>query len=165
MRTKQLNISILEDLVDYIIQRADDEQHPMNAIIVDLIRADIVKRNEHLTEETSLIMLQEMITAIVRTEVRKAHNQLRQELQQLRQWEEESFFERLRSYLDRIVSLQVAAARSSGIARRLLYIALSKDYGAPFAKAVYEDAREKVARELSRKQVSPGATIHDLPAL
>ena len=46
MRTKQLNIWIPEDLREYVARRADDEQHPMNTIIADLIRADIVKRNE-----------------------------------------------------------------------------------------------------------------------
>jgi hypothetical protein len=159
MRTKQLNVWIPEDLRDYIARRADDEKHPMNAIIADLIRDDIVKRNEQLAEQTTLIMFQEMVVAVVRTEIRKAHAQLRQELQQSRQREAESFFERLRSYLDRIVSLQVAAARSSGIVRRLAYTALSKDHGAQFAKAVYDDAREKVSQELLLKQ----STKPDLP--
>lgn len=160
MRTKQLNVWIPEDLRDYVARRADDEKHPMNAIIADLIRDDIVKRNEHLKEQTTLTMLQEMMVAIVRTEIRKAHVQLRHELQLSRQREAESFFERLRSYLDRIISLQVAATRSSGIVRRLAYAALSKDHGAPFAKAVYDEAREKVSQELLQKQ----ATTSDLPA-
>jgi hypothetical protein len=48
MRTKQLNVWIPEDLRDYIARRADNEKYPMNAIIADLIRDDIVKRNEQL---------------------------------------------------------------------------------------------------------------------
>jgi hypothetical protein len=160
MGTKQLNVWIPEDLRDYVARRADDEKHPMNAIIADLIRDDIVKRNEQLTEQTTLTLFQEMVVAVVRTEIRKAHAQLRQELQQSRQREAESFFERLRSYLDRIINLQVAAARSGGIARRLAYAALSKDHGAQFAKTVYDDAREKVSQELLLKQT----TRPDLPA-
>ncbi len=159
MRTKQLNVWIPEDLRDHVARRADDEKYPMNAIIADLIRDDIVKRNEHLTEQTTLTMFQEIMVTIVRTEIRKAHVQLRQELQLSRQREAESFFERLRSYLDRIISLQVAATRSSGIVRRLAYAALSKDHGASFAKAVYDDAREKVSQELLLKQT----TKSDLP--
>lgn len=165
MRTKQLNIWIPEDLRDYVARRADDEKHPMNAIIADLIRDDIVKRNEHLTEQTTLIMLQEMMVAIVRAEIRKAHTQLRHDLRQDRQRETESFFERLRNYLDRPISLLVAAVRSSGIARRLAYAALSKDHGTHFAKAVYEDAREKVSQEIALKQVSLDTAIRDLPIL
>ncbi len=46
MRTKQLNVWISEGLGDYITRRADDQKHPMNAIIADLIKDDIVKRNE-----------------------------------------------------------------------------------------------------------------------
>ena len=160
MRTKQLNVWIPEDLREYVARRADDEKHPMNAIIADLIRDDIVKRNEHLTEQTSLIALQEMVAAIVRTEMRKAHSQLRYELREDRQMEAELFFERLRSYLDRLVGLLVTAVRCSSIVRHLVYASLSKDHGARFAKAVYDDAREKVAQELLPRQT----TIHDLPA-
>jgi hypothetical protein len=31
-----------------VARRADDQKHPMNAIIADLINDDIVKRNEQL---------------------------------------------------------------------------------------------------------------------
>ena len=164
MATKQLNVWIPEDLRNYIARRADDEKHHMNTIIADLIKDDIVKRNDQLTEQTTLLALQEIIAAVVHAEICKVHAQLRHDLRQDRQLEAESFFERLRSYLDHLIGLLATAVRSSGIARRLVYASLSKDHGARFAKAVYDDAREKVSQELSLKQVSPEATMRDVPA-
>jgi hypothetical protein len=165
MKTKQLNVWVPEDLRDYVVRRADDEKRPMNAIIAELIREDIVKHNEQLTEQTSLLKLQEMVVAIVRTEVCNAHIQLRRELREDRQFEAETFFVRLQTSLDRLVSLLVTVVRSSGIARRLIYALLSKNHGAPFAKAVYDDAREKVLQELSLKQVSPEPLKRKVPVL
>jgi hypothetical protein len=48
MRTKQVNVWISEGLGDDVTRRADDQRHPMNAIIADLIKDNIVKRNEQL---------------------------------------------------------------------------------------------------------------------
>jgi hypothetical protein len=163
MGIKQLNVWIPEDLREYVARRSEDEKQPMNAIIADLIRDDIVKRNEDLIEQNTLIMLQEMIAATVRTEVRKAHVQLRHELREDHHSEAEAFFVRFQNALDRLVSLLVLAIRSSGIARRLIYAFLSKNHGASFAKAVYDDAREKVAQELALKQVTPESLKHDVP--
>ena len=143
MRTKQLNVWIPEDLRDYVARRADDEKHPMNAIIADLIRDDIVKRNEQLTEQTTLIVLQEWLQQsfaqkCARPMLSYATNYVRTGNGKL------SCFLSVSEAIWTDGRLLVAAVRSSGIARRLLYTLLSKDHGARFAKAVYDDAREKV---------------------
>jgi hypothetical protein len=132
----------------------------MNVIITDLIKHDVARRSELFTEQTSFLVMQEMVAA----EIHKAHTQLRRDLHADRQLEAESFFERLKKYLDRLAGLMVAAVRSSGIARRLAYASLSKNYGSSYAKAIYEDAREKVSQELLLKQIPPEHPIHDVSA-
>jgi hypothetical protein len=159
MRNKQLNVWIPEDLREYVARRAEDEKCPMNAIITDLIRNDIATRQTQFTERTSLMVIQEMVAI----EMRKAHAQLRRELREDRQLEAASFFERLHEQFDRLAGFMIMCVRSSGIIRRLTYASLSKGYGTHFARAVYEEAKEKAHQELLPRRNAP-EQIHDIPA-
>lgn len=159
MRNKQLNVWIPEDLREYVARRADDEKCPMNAIITDLIKNDIATRHTQFTEQTSLMVIQEMVAI----EMRKAHAQLRRELREDRQLEAASFFERLHEQFDRLASFMIMCVRSSGIIRRLTYALLSKGYGPHFAKAAYEEAKEKAHQELLLKRASSEQNC-DVPA-
>jgi hypothetical protein len=147
---KQLNIWLPEELRNYVAQRAKQEKRGRNQIIADLIRQDMAQRNGQFVEHNSLIVMREMVAA----ELRQAHAQLRRDLREDREHEEESRREWVRKQVDRLAGLMVMAIRNSGIGRRLTYTLLSKAHGTTFAKAAYDDAREKANRELLPKKAA-----------
>ncbi len=152
---KQLNVWLPEELCTYIAQRAGQEKRGRNQVIADLIRQDMAQRSAQFVEHNSLIVMREMVAA----ELRQAHAQLRHDLREDREHEEESRREWVRKQVDRLAGLAVMAIRNSGIGRRLSYALLSKAHGSEFAKAVYDDARSKANRELLPKK-APSEHVH-----
>lgn len=150
---RQVNFWIPEALRNHLARRAADEKRTMTDIVIDLIREDIVRRNGELMQNQTLVILQEMVAA----ELRQANAQLRRDLREDREHEAESFFERLKKQFDRLAGLTVMSVRNGGIARRMIYSAISKAFDPPFAKAVYDHARQKAQEELLPKKVS---TVH-----
>lgn len=148
METKQLNVWVPEEYRNHVATRAEEEQCGMNKIIADLIRDDIARRNGEFTQQTSLVVLQEMIS----TEFYKAHAQLRQNLRADREEERESWLEYLKKQFDRIAGLAVFSTRNGGISRRLLYTLIAKAHGGQFAKEAYDHAAAKTQEELSPKK-------------
>ncbi len=63
---------------------------------------------------------------------------------------------------DRLAALIVKAARSAGIGWRLAYANLAKVMGTDQASQVYEDAKEKVAKEIARPDESNKAREEEL---
>jgi len=162
MKTKQLNVWIPEDLRGYVATRAEKEECHMNDIITELIRDDIARRNGQLIERNILIVLQEIMVA----EIRHAHIQLRLDLRGDWQREVVSFFERIQRSVDRLLRFLEMTVRSSSMTRRLIYASLAKAYGSSFARAVYDDAKEKVQEELVPKKVLTEYTLReDKPSL
>src|SRR6266516_2023802 len=158
MPDKQLNVWIPEELRNYVAQRAEQERHGMNTVIADLIREDMARRNGQLAEQSSLVVFRE----IVASELQKSSAQLRRDLREDREYEAESQFEWFKKQFDRLAGLMVMAVRNGGIARRLTYSMLSKTHGANFAKAAYEDAREKARQELlPKKAASANVPVDD----
>lgn len=153
MEEKQLNVWIPEDLRNHVARRAEEEKRSMTAIVADLIREDIARHNGELMQHNSLLVIQEMVAA----EIRQAHAQLRRDLREDREAEAESFFERLKKQFDRLAGLTVMSVRNGGIARRMIYSAISKAFDPPFAKAVYDNARQKAQEELLPKKAP---TVH-----
>lgn len=149
----QLNVWIPEDLRNHVTQRAKDEKRGQNAIIADLIREDIARRSGEFVTQNALIVVQEIVAA----EIRQAHAQLRRDLREDREQEAENFFERLKKQFDRLAGLTVMSVRNGGIARRMMYSAISKAFDPPFAKAVYDRAREKAQEELLPRKTP---TVH-----
>ncbi len=70
----------------YIAQRAKQEKRGRNQIIADLIRQDMAQRSGQFVEHNSLMVMREMVAA----ELRQAHAQLRYDLREDREHEEES---------------------------------------------------------------------------
>lgn len=147
----QLNVWIPEDLRNHVAQRAKDEKRGQKAIIADLIREDIARRNGELVTQNALVVVQEIIAA----EIRQAHAQLHRDLREDREQEAETFFERLKKQFDRLAGLTVMAVRNGGITRSLTYTSLSKAYGSEFAKQVYDHAREKAHQDYCPKRLRP----------
>lgn len=149
----QLNVWIPKDLRAYVAQRAEDEHCGMNTIVATLIREDIARRHGEFVERHSLLAIQEIVAA----ELRQVTAQLRRDLREDREYEADSFFERLKKQFDRLAGLSVISVRNGGIARRMIYSAISKAFDPPFAKAVYDRAREKAQEELLPKKTP---TVH-----
>ncbi len=118
----------------------------------------MARRNGQLAEQSSLVVFREIIAS----ELQKSSAQLRRDLREDREYEAESQFEWFKKQFDRLAGLTVMAVRNGGIARRLTYSMLSKTHGANFAKAAYEDAREKARQELlPRKAASANVPVDD----
>jgi hypothetical protein len=118
-----------------------------------LIREDVARHNGELMQNQTLVVLQEMVAA----ELRQANAQLRRDLREDREHEAESWFERIKKQFDRLAGLTVMSVRNGGIARRMIYSAISKAFEPPFAKAVYDQARQKAQEELLPRKVP---TVH-----
>ena len=149
MSDKQLNVWIPEELRSYIARRAEQEKRGMNAVITDLIREDMARREGEMVQGNALTVVREMFVE----ELRIAHTQLRRDLRADREYETESLMEWLKKQVDRLAGLLVMAVRNGGMTRRLTYTHLSKAYGATFAQKTYEHARQKVNEELLPKKV------------
>jgi hypothetical protein len=152
---KQLNVWLPEALCTYVAQRAKQENRGRNQIVADLIRQDMAERNGQLVEQNSLVVIREMVAA----EMRKAHAQLRRDLREDREYEEESRREWMRKQVDRLAGLIIMAIRNSGIGRRLSFTLLSKASSPEYAKSAYDDARAKANRELLPKK-APSEHVH-----
>lgn len=150
METKQLNVWISEEYRNWIAERAEKEQCGMNKIVADLIREDIARHNEEFTQNASLLVLQEILAK----ELRQTHAQLRQHLREDRAEEREDLWELFKKQFDRLAGLTVSAIRNGGIARRLLYILLSKAHGSNFAKEAHDYAEKKTNEDLAPKRKS-----------
>ena len=145
---KQLNVWIPEELKNYLAQRSDHEGRGMNVIVAELIRRDMVQRQGEIVADNSLAVLREMVSA----EMRQAHAQLRRDLRDDHEQEQETQNEWFKKQFDRLAGLMVMSVRNGGIARRLIYTLLSKTYGSSFAKSVYDHAKEKAQDELLPKK-------------
>ena len=150
---KQVNFWIPEALRNHLARRAEEEKRTMTDIVIDLIREDIARHDGELLQNQTLVVLQEMVAA----ELRQANAQLRRDLREDREHEAESLFERLKKQFDRVAGLTVVSVRNGGIARRMIYSAISKAFDPSFAKAVYDHARQKAQEELLPKKAP---TVH-----
>jgi hypothetical protein len=163
METKQLNVWIPEEYRNWIADRAEKENCGMNKIVADLIREDIARHNEEFMQDASLIVLQEVLAK----ELRQTHAQLRQHLRADRAEEREDFWETLKKQFDRLAGLTVNATRNGGIARRLVYILLSKAHGSNFAKEANDYATKKTNEDLTPKPkslIERYALVEETPA-
>lgn len=161
--SKQLNVWIPEEYRNWIAERAEQENCGMNKIIADLIRDDIARHKEEFTQNASLLVLQEMLAR----EIHQTHTQLRQHLRADRAEEREDSWELFKKQFDRLAGLVVNATRNGGIARRMLYILLSKTHGSNFAKEAHVYAEKKTSEDLTPKRKSPierYALIEEAPA-
>jgi hypothetical protein len=163
METKQLNVWIPEEYRNWIAERAEKENCGMNKIIADLIRDDIARHKEEFIQNASLLVLQEMLAK----EIHQTHAQLRQRLREDRAEEREDLWETMKKQFDRLAGLTVNATRNGGIARRLVYILLSKAHGSQFAKEAHDYATKKTNEDLTPKpksSIERYALIEEMPA-
>ncbi len=148
MPDKQLNVWIAEELRNYVAQRAEQEHRGMNAVVAELIRDDMARRNGLLADQSSFVVFRE----IVASELQKSSAQLRRDLREDRAHEAESAQEWMKKQVDRLAGLLVMAVRNGGIIRRLAFAHLSKDYGRDFAQRAYDNAKEKAHQDLLPKK-------------
>jgi hypothetical protein len=95
---KQLNVWIPEELKNYLAQRSDHEGRGMNVIVAELIRKDMVQRQGEIVAENSLTVLREIVSA----EVRQGCAQLRRDLREDRELEQEGQTEWFKKQFDRV---------------------------------------------------------------
>jgi len=144
----QLNVWIPKDLKDYLAERARrDNKQGMNVIVAEFVRQERAREQGEIVEQQSLPALQEMM----KREIRQALVEHRREVREDRVLEIDELQDYLRRGFDRMAALIIHAIRNAGIGRRLSYAMLAKNHGPAFAKAAFDDARDKVLRELSPK--------------
>jgi len=126
-------------LKDGIDERAEKTGRPATAILEEYIAAGLARDNGELIEQSSL----PAIRAAVREEVNQAFSELYDKLSA------DMAKVALRD-TNRLAALIVKAARSAGVAQRMIYAFMAKSVGGDFTNRAFEDAKEKVGKDIAR---------------
>jgi hypothetical protein len=138
---KQLGLRVEEHLKDGLDLQAQRTNTPVTKVLEGYIEAGLARDNGELIEQSSL----PAIRVAVREEVGKAMQELYQQLSADLQ-------KSARRSDDRLSALIVKAARSAGIAQRMLLSVAGKVMDENSARRAYEDAREKAGRDIARPE-------------
>jgi predicted DNA-binding protein len=136
-QVKQIGLRIDKNLKDGLDAQAERSNKAATALLEEYIATGLARDNGELLEQNSL----PAIRAAVREEVGKAmqdlYQQLRDDLQKSAKRSD-----------DRLAALIVKAARSAGIAQRMLFSLASKQVSYEFALKIWESAKEQVGKAL-----------------
>jgi outer membrane PBP1 activator LpoA protein len=138
---KRLDIRIAEELRDGIDLVASRDGHTLTTVVERYIEKGLARDNGELIEQSSL----PAIRAAVREEVAKAMTELYQQLSADLQ-------KSAKRSDDRLAALIIKAARSAGIAQRMLLSLAGKVLGQDAAMRAYEDAREKAGKDIAKPE-------------
>lgn len=138
---KQLGYRIDGNLKDGIDERARRTGTPATKILEGYILAGLARDNGELIEQNSL----PAIRAAVREEVAKSLAELYQQLSADLQ-------QSARKSDDRLAALIVKAARSAGIAQRMLFSLAAKLVNHDFAMKIWESAKEQTGKALVKPE-------------
>ena len=139
----QLGYRIEPRLKDGLEERARRTGTPATKILEEYITAGLARDNGELIEQNSL----PAIRAAVREEVARTMTELYQQLSADLQ-------KSARKSDDRLAALIVKAARSAGIAQRMLFSLASKLVTYDFALKIWESAKEQVGKDLAKPDPS-----------
>ena len=155
---KQLNLRLDPATCDCIAEFARGKH--TNAFIEELIQQETARRRGELIESTMLPVLREMIQQEFLRVIAQLQTQLREEIHRENQENKTAIVAEMKARErrsdDRLASLIIRAIREGGISRRMLFTYLARE-DAQFAMEVYEDAKEKVGKDIATR-------FNELPA-
>lgn len=138
---KQLGLRIEGHLKDGLDERAQKTGTPVTKVLEDYIEAGLARDSGELIEQNSL----PAIRAAIREEVSNAMQELYQQLSADLQ-------KSIKRGDERLIPLLTKAARSAGIAQRMLLSLAGKLVSQDFASRTYDDAREKAGRDIAKPE-------------
>jgi hypothetical protein len=139
MVKKQIGLRVAPHLKDGLQDQAARSGKAETALLEEYIAAGLARDNGELIEQNSLPAVRQA----VREEVAKAIEELREQLSADLQ-------KSARRSDDRLAALIVKAARSAGIAQRMLYSYIGKAVNTEFATKMYEAAKEATGKDIAR---------------
>jgi hypothetical protein len=136
-QVKQIGLRVDAHLKDGLNDQAERSSKAVTTLLEEYIAAGLARDNGELIEQNSL----PAIRAAVREEVGKAMQELYQQLS-------DDLQKSARRSDDRLAALIVKAARSAGIAQRMLFSLASKLVNYEFAMKIWESAKEQTGKAL-----------------
>jgi outer membrane PBP1 activator LpoA protein len=136
---KQLGLRVEARLKDGLDERAQRAGVSVTAILEDYIEAGLARDNGELIEQNSL----PAIRAAVREEVARSMQELYQQLSA-------DLAKSARRSDDRLAALIVKAARSAGIAQRMMFSLASKLVSYEFSMKIWESAKEQTGKDIAK---------------
>ena len=136
---RQLGLRIGKNLKEGLDEKAKRTGVSTSAVLEDYIAKGLARDSGELVEQNSLPAIREAVREEVRKEMAVLYQQLSADLQKSAKRSD-----------DRLAALIVKSARGAGIGWRLAYALLVKVVGIDQANRTYEDAKEKVGKEMTR---------------
>lgn len=148
---KQLNVWIDSELRDALTERAQRDHTTLRKVVENILRMDVAHERSEIIQQQAFPLLRELMQieirkgfAQLRTDVREdMHTEIINEVRGLVQVSE--------SHLARLI---VRVAGDTGVIRRFLYALAARVVDVVFARDAYENAKEKVAKELTTRSAS-----------
>jgi hypothetical protein len=128
----------LRDRIDTQVQRNETN---LTALMVRYIEEGLARDAGTLMESSSLPEVRQAVSDELEKGLERLHESLCMDLQKA-----------ARRSDDRLAALIVKAAKSAGIAQRLIYTVLFVLRGHEFTLKAYEDAKEKTGKDLSQRE-------------
>jgi hypothetical protein len=145
---ERMYIYLKPDVAATIREMADNQDDYISTIAEELITLGLSLKRGEIIEQQSLPVIRD----IVQSEIRKGFAQQRIDLREDMNTEVVTEMRAVHRASDnRLAALIVRAIRDSSIARRLIYVVLSRAHGTDFAMKAYEDAKEKTGKELANR--------------
>src|SRR5215472_14006204 len=143
MPKKQIGLRVEAHFKDRLSDQAEQSNKPATTLLEEYIAAGLARDNGELIEQNSL----PAIRAAVREEVSQAMTELYQQLSaDLQRSAKKSD--------DRLAALIVKAARSAGIAQRMVFSLSSKLVSNEFALKIWDSAKEQTGKALVKPEES-----------
>ena len=145
---KQLCVWIDSDLKDVLIKRAQHERATLRDIVEGILQQDVAREQSELLQRQAFPVLHELLE----DEIRQSMAQLRMHLREDLHREIVEEMQRLvQTSENRLTQLTGRVVRDVTVLRRFLYALATELVDSEFARNIYEEAREKAARELATR--------------
>ena len=149
MKKERIHLYLTQETLR-ALQEMARQPGEISAAAEELLQAGLSLKKGEMVEQQSLPVIRD----IVQNELRKTVAQLRNDLREDMRLDLLAEIKTLgRRSDDRLAALIVKAIRDAGIGRRMIYALLAKTAGPNFTQEVFQDAVEKVGKDLASRTI------------
>jgi len=141
MAKKQIGLRVEAHLKDGLRDQAERSNKPATTLLEEYITVGLARDNGELIEQNSLPAIRESVRSEFHACIDQLYERLGRELHQS-----------ARKSDDRLAALIVKAARSAGIAQRMVFSLASKLVSYEFAMKIWENAKEQTGKALVKPE-------------
>ncbi len=138
---KQIGLRVEAHLKDGLIDQAERSNRAATALLEEYIAAGLARDNGELIEQNSLPAIREAVRSEFNACMDQLYERLSRDLQHS-----------ARKSDDRLAALIVKAARSAGVAQRMVFSLASKLVNYEFATKIWESAKEQTGKALVKPE-------------